>query len=450
MENTATRKNIYRLNALATVVIAICILILINVTANYLYIRKDCTQTGMYAVSETTSKILSGLQKRFELVAFLRREDKDYFRVQQVCESICAESSKVTFRFVDADREPELADKYSCHSYKVMLVLNTETGVHEKIYSINEERIINSIMKLSRDGEKLVCFTTDHGERDIRERGSRGYYQLDRLLSQRGFKTEKISLAEKSIPKNCKFLVIAGAQTEFRNNEFQNILEYLRSGGRAMFLLEPSPAGFGFQAELGKLGFLVHDNLIHDESSKQFGSTPTVLQINSYGRHKSVEGMNLPTVFSGVREIELKQMLPDRFFPEIIARSGSKAYAQVFSKTPHPLKKKDFLGIAAVMRVVLEQVEGKPVRDYRIVLSGDCDFCSNHYLEMEGNKIFITNLISWLADESDIISVKSRKKSQHILHFTSSNLRSMFIITVLVFPVISILAGAYVFLRRRN
>ena len=49
----------------------------------------------------------------------------------------------------------------------------------------------------------------------------------------------------------------------------------------------------------------------------------------------------------------------------------------------------------------------KPVKA-RIVVVGTADFASNQFLGAQGNKDFFLNVVSWLAEEEDLLSVRAQ------------------------------------------
>ena len=107
------------------------------------------------------------------------------------------------------------------------------------------------------------------------------------------------------------------------------------------------------------------------------------------------------------------------------------------------------LPIACVNRVNIKVKANEPDRDYRVVVIGDADFCSNYYFNTYGNKAFVLNIINWLAEEQDLIAVSSiQGKNQ--LFLSGIQLRNLFYISVIIIPAITFLIGILVFIKRRK
>ena len=56
----------------------------------------------------------------------------------------------------------------------------------------------------------------------------------------------------------------------------------------------------------------------------------------------------------------------------------------------------------------------------RIVVVGTADFASNQFLGAEGNRDFFLNVVSWLAEEEDLISIRAKDPKQNPVVLTSA------------------------------
>ncbi|MDD5090455.1 MAG: Gldg family protein [Candidatus Wallbacteria bacterium] len=430
---------------------AVLAVLLINTAFHKTYLRVDLSGRGLYTLSERTRDFTSGLSNNFEMAAFFRRTDENYFRIRELLECFAALTPNVKYQFIDPDRQPQEAAGFGNTSYKVLIIRNNTTGKSEKLFSITEERLINALVKLSRKEIRNIFFLSGHGERDLSARDSRGYYELQKKLSERGFQVRELFLPETgSIPENTALLVLADAQSPLLPDEWSMVKKYLLSGGRALFLIDPSPS-YSFAEELREFGVFVRSSVLSDSGSSLFGGEPSVLMVNRYGNHESVNGLSVSSVFSGAREIGFYLMLPKNIRTDLLALPGKSAVSSVqdpSSETPDVSRLP--LGLAGVLRCILEEKEGKPVLDYRIAVSGDADFCSNHFLDHYGNLPFTMNLFSWLADEGDYLATDLAKKGRHIQNLSTNQLRFLFYLVVITAPLLFFLTGIFVYLRRRN
>ena len=59
----------------------------------------------------------------------------------------------------------------------------------------------------------------------------------------------------------------------------------------------------------------------------------------------------------------------------------------------------------------------------RIVVVGTADFASNQFLGAQGNRDFFLNVVSWLAEEEDLISIRAKDPKQNPVVLTSAQSR---------------------------
>ena len=57
----------------------------------------------------------------------------------------------------------------------------------------------------------------------------------------------------------------------------------------------------------------------------------------------------------------------------------------------------------------------------RLVVVGTADFASNQFLRAQGNKDFFLNVVSWLAEEEDLLSVRPKDTKQNPIVLTRRN-----------------------------
>ena len=81
---------------------------------------------------------------------------------------------------------------------------------------------------------------------------------------------------------------------------------------------------------------------------------------------------------------------------------------------------------------------------------GDADFASNALLGFQGNKDFVLNSVAWLAEDSDLISIRPKEPSDRRLTLTSAQQTNVIILSMFVIPGLVFLAGGLTWWRRRG
>jgi len=86
----------------------------------------------------------------------------------------------------------------------------------------------------------------------------------------------------------------------------------------------------------------------------------------------------------------------------------------------------------------------------RIVVVGTADFASNQFLGAQGNRDFFLNVVSWLAEEEDLISIRAKDPKQNPVVLTSGQSRLVLGLPLLVLPGAVLICGIGVILQRRR
>jgi len=111
-----------------------------------------------------------------------------------------------------------------------------------------------------------------------------------------------------------------------------------------------------------------------------------------------------------------------------------------------------------VLGVVLEReaegdtatskISGKKKKS-RIILFGDSDFASNAYFHVQRNGDLFLNMVSWLAEEEDLVSIRPREPEDRRVFLTQAQSRFILIFGVILFPALILITGVVVYVRRR-
>jgi ABC-type uncharacterized transport system involved in gliding motility auxiliary subunit len=89
-------------------------------------------------------------------------------------------------------------------------------------------------------------------------------------------------------------------------------------------------------------------------------------------------------------------------------------------------------------------------KDARVAVIGDSDFAKNRYYFMSGNGNFFLNIVNWLTEEADLISIQPRTQVPRTIQLAPSQGRLLFLTSVVILPLAVLLIGLSVWLRRRS
>ena len=86
----------------------------------------------------------------------------------------------------------------------------------------------------------------------------------------------------------------------------------------------------------------------------------------------------------------------------------------------------------------------------RIVLYGSATLATNQFLNFQGNRDFVLNSVSWLAEEEDQISIRPRETKQSPVFLTSQQGQFVFWVPVVILPALALVGGVVTVGRRRS
>jgi ABC-type uncharacterized transport system involved in gliding motility auxiliary subunit len=85
----------------------------------------------------------------------------------------------------------------------------------------------------------------------------------------------------------------------------------------------------------------------------------------------------------------------------------------------------------------------------RIVVYGTSNFAANQFINLQGNRDFFLNTVSWLAEEEDQISIRPKDTRQTPVFLTSQQAQAVFLLPVVVLPGVVLIGGIVTLVRRR-
>jgi ABC-type uncharacterized transport system involved in gliding motility auxiliary subunit len=94
--------------------------------------------------------------------------------------------------------------------------------------------------------------------------------------------------------------------------------------------------------------------------------------------------------------------------------------------------------------------KGEEPKEGRIVVIGDSDFASNSRINILGNSDFFLNIINWLLEEEDLISIRPKESAGQTFTLSKVQQKIIFWIPLVVMPGLSILCGIAVYKKRKN
>ena len=464
-----TRTARYGAGAAVMVLLALGIVVAANAISLRHSVRWDFTENKRNSVSPQTIQVLRTLKAPVSAIAFFRSDTPGKKTAEDLLTQYATYSrGKFTWRLEDTDRAPALARQYGVESYGTVVLEGGAAGQTrtEKVQDAEEEKLTNAIVKITRAGKRVVYVLKGHGEREIGSTDRAGFSQAKEQMEKANYEVKDLFLArDPKIPDDAAIVVVPSPKTDLFPAELAALDGYIARAGKVFFMAAP------FQAEttmkyLTKYGIVVDEDVVIELNpiGQLFGVGPLVPVVGTYEPHPITKDMGgVMTLFPLTRSVSVAKALPKGVQASPLAQTSRQSWGetdknvfQTGKATPDPNEKTGPLSVAMVATVDAQpdpKAEGdaakKPPKA-RIVVVGTADFASNQFLGAQGNRDFFLNVVSWLAEEEDLISIRAKDPKQNPVVLTSGQSRLVLGLPLLALPGAVLICGIGVIMQRRR
>lgn len=450
------RQTKYAAYAITYILVVIVAAVIANVLADRYNKSFDATSNKRYSLSAQTAKIVKGLKQPATITYFNPstrfREGKD------LLDEYANLSSKVHVDYVDPDKNPIAARE---SGYRTPGTAMVQIGAKkEEAKNMTEEGITGAFIRDLKSTSRTVCFAGGSGELRIDDTGRTGLSHFKELLGKDSYDTKNIDLLQKAeVPADCTTLVIAGPTRNYLQPEVDAIKKYVEEGGRALFMLDP-PLKVGRSeiadndALVGLLqnwGVTLDKDVILDLNpiGQIAGVGPQVALVTQYESQPIVEDMKgVATGFPLARSLEIKSTDKSTVQKLFDSSETSLATSNLSSSSvsvSDPKNKKGPLTLAAAgtYSTGIDKSQG------RFVVVGSSSWINNGFLDFNGNNDLAMNTINWLSSDEDLISIRPKEPEDRRITMTRSQLSWVRATSQFLLPMIVVIAGIGVWLKRR-
>ena len=463
----------YGVNTGIAIVLVIGVIILIEAISFNHHHRLDLTASKLYTLSDQSIKVVKSLQKDIKVIAFFNETQRGQQQAfQNLLDQYVYHSPRFSYDFFDPDKNPGKAKRYQITNYGTTVVESEDK--EEKISDTREEKLTNAILKVTRKGKKVIYFSKGHGEKNIEDINEPGYSFAKKAIEDSNYEIKDIVLpTTETMPEDSNLLIIAGPQKPILNTELETLKKYIDNGGKTFFMIDPGTAS-ELVSFLEKYGIDLQDNTVVDKISRIFGVDPSMPVVTQYGKHPIVKDFSTATFFPLTRSVDMTVNPVDGIRVTSLVKSSPNSWAEtnkvrfksgeaVFEENKD-IKGPVSIGVVASLnykkdeperfRHDFEPKENKPKNDEkkegRIVVIGDSDFASNSRINILGNSDFFLNIINWLLEEEELISIRPKQSTGQVFTLNKSQQKMIFWIPLVVMPGLFILSGIAVYKKRKN
>jgi ABC-2 type transport system permease protein len=484
-----------RLSALLALLIAA----MVNVIAARHFARGDWTRSQLYALSDQTVAILRSLPRPVDATIFLYpKRDSERARtiaglVRELAER-CARQAGGRFRVevVDPDRAPERAEaaarKYGIGAFDLgqgAIVFSsggrakvvTEADLVEPEVDAEgepgpalrtwrgEAAFVQALLTVTDEHPPAVCFTKGHGEPEIDSQADGGYATFAEALHGDGYDTKALERVGDARADHCAVLVVAEPTSALSEPELRGLDDFLEGGGSVLVMAGPvfAPGGSGF-ARVGLEGWAARhgvrlgDDLVVDPAHASDVEGPSVWAAgpDNYGRHPITDRLGgRLTFWPRTREAARLDPAAAGWIVTPLVRSSAEGWGETDLATIRGEADltfdagRDQKGPVTV--AVAVQASGNP--DRRVVVVGTGRLVMNVRLSgvtlRDYDQDFVLSAIAWLSGREARAGVGPKNAARVALAPTAGQVAWAFRLFVIGLPLAVLLAGAWVWRRRR-
>jgi len=463
----------------ANVAFSIALFFALVVMANWLakkYPKSyDFVQTSnLYKLSDKTKNILKSLNSDVEFYVFGNPQDSElYPKVVRLIKAYQAVSPRVKLEIVDPIRDIEkrrmLSSNFEVGEPDTVVVkigdkkkLLTEMDMADFKFRHNnytggqikdlklfkaEQAFTSAILELLNPKKIFAKFTVKHGEKNIFGYQDNGFSEAKNYLMADNITAAPLELVSLKEITNCDVLVVAGPTRKFLPHEINLIRFYLNNGGRAMIMLDPEMET-GLESLLNEYNVKVGNDIVVDPERQIPSLSPMQLIVGLYADHAITRNLKTFTIFPIARSVSIINPDNKTYRARELAVTSGRGWGEKDTdsqKFKFDLDK-DNEGPLSVAVLVFEKKTGM-----RLAVFGDSDFATNADIQKGANKDLFLNTINWLVKRETLISIspKTIAEMKH-LNLDAIQLRTITILVIVVVPLLSVIAGIIVYIRRKQ
>lgn len=467
--------------AMVLVVIAIAVFINLGIgmiqDKGILNTKFDLTSNKKYSISDKTKAALQKLNKDVEINALLdvsnMNLNDDTKQIKEVLSQYEKVSSHIKVKYIDPDKNPGLVSSIDPSGLKDLVKGDFVVKCGKKVKKVSiselvqttldqnqqptgteftgEQAFTGAIRYVISDKTPVVYFTEGHGEGKL----DTEYTFLKKQLETNNYEVKSINMVTgTSVPQDAEILIVASPQSDMSSVEKDKVGEYLKNGGKAVFLfdyLDKSTKFSEFEDLLKNFNVgLNYDRVKETDSKRYYPKNPTVVLLDTQ-KSNVIRGLQSEQVLlANSRSINVLKNNKDYITVTSLLKTSPTAVGEQIDKT----NGKDLNGPLDI-GVAVENKGGSKIS--KVIVLGNGYFVNDRAYQTYGQQGFATNndfflrSLNWMMDKKDDVIIESKSNEVPRMNIPSES--QAWIITgilVIALPLIILISGFVVWSRRRH
>lgn len=452
------------------IVIAMVVTVVFNLAVSQLPDRikaVDITTSKMYTLTEDTKNFLNTIDEDVKIYVMSSESDKDTTLAQTLdrYEDYC---KYITVEYINPAVNPNFSSKYTNSSitYGSLIVVSDKrstlidsSSIYESSYDYEtytsnttgydgEGQVTSALDYVLSDEVTKVYLTSGHGEMTMES-------NITDAMNKANIETNTLTLMqEESVPEDGSCLIIAAPSTDFSTDDAKKVKEYLDNGGNVIVIYGYTDEDMtNFDQLLSYMGMSVTKGLVV-ETDKMYYYQNQYLLLPDMEQDTFTEGLvNDYLVYAPFSQgIQISDPEAEGMTYEAFLNTSDSAFAKVGYSDAQTLEKEEgdedgpfSIGVSA------EKVVGDKTATM-VLYSCQQMFTNsvNEAVSGANQKLYMNTVNHFIEERESSISIPVKSYDVSSLMITSSNTIMLGIMTTVVLPLLSIVAGIVIWLRRRK
>ncbi len=460
------------------VVVAVVILVNVGVTAidDNWNLKLDVTSNQFFQLSAQTTQIMRGLTQPVKFIALFQEANQTNSTVELLNRYRAMNPGLIEVEIVDPVRNPTYTNQFNTDGsgiaegsvvvtnadesrfrvveYESMYELEFDTTTYQQYAKafIGEQALTNATVFVSSADQQKVYFLTEHNEVPFSQYSGHVQGPIEQLNIEVG----EIGLTGLNTLAPGDILVVNAPQRDLSTDEREQLKSFLETGGNLLYMRNGGDDELtNFESLLSLYGVEVqHDLVIEPDQAKNLNGNPTVPipDLLSGDITSPMTSSNLVAILPGASSFEISNVSQSTRTIAPMLQTSASSFGETNLDAIEQTPGEEDLPGPRTIGLTMEQTSGDGKTTTKIVALGNSLFISNtNIAAYSGNLDLFYNSVRWLQGSSSAVSIVGKNLLTSRLNITSTmHFYLLAGLCVVVIPLILIVSGTVVWLRRRH
>lgn len=468
----------YGTNSFILIAIVVAIAVFINLLASYSPLKVDLTPNKMFSIGDTTKTILKDLKKDVEIIGlFDDTKVSDTPSLKQVKEVLnqYTKYPHVKVSFLDPDKNPGYIKELDPDNLKGISkgdfivksgtkikqvtgtdIFNQQTDANGQAtgdaYFTGEQSFTGAIKYVTADKTPTVYFLEGHDENNA----DTDYKTVKMYLDRNNYDVKTLNLlTTEKVPADAEIVMVASPKRDLSTNESDKLKDFLKNGGKAVFLFDSLETNMNFaqfENVLSDYNISLNYDKVKENDPQRFVPPDQNYDILPDVQSNEINMKLNPSTFAMImpqsRSINILKNSKEYITVTSLMKSSDKAVGEQIEKSrganiPGPLD----------LAVASENKGSSNIS--KVLVMGNASFMGDTALSqyqqysMNGMSFFLNSLL-WLQDQKNDVVIAPKAVATQALKMTQLQSNFVLIIVLVFIPIIILVLGILIWVRRRH